>query len=68
VTCPRYCERTCFPSPSSRDHFTRESEEQTKRDYLAKHDLRPWIALAKETFEPFRLLRRAFKADGAIES
>lgn len=50
------------------DYFTRESEEQTKRDYLAKHDLRPWIALAKENFEPLRLLRGACKADRAIES
>lgn len=43
-------------------YFSRESEEQTKKDYLADHDLAPWIVLAKEKFEPFRRVRRAKKA------
>jgi len=48
-------------------YFTRESEEQTKEDYLADHDLRSWIALAKEKFEPLRQLRWADKANPSEE-
>ncbi|WP_163341189.1 hypothetical protein [Desulfopila sp. IMCC35008] len=44
-------------------YFCRESEEQTKRDYLADHNLRPWIEMAKKKFEPFRKMRRANKAN-----
>ena len=50
------------------DYFTKDSEEETKRDYLSDQDLRPWIALANEKFEPVRLLRRACKADSADDS
>lgn len=43
-------------------YFSNESEEQTKRGYLADHDLRPWIEMATNHFEPFRKMRRANKA------
>ena len=46
-------------------YFSNAVEEQTKRDYLAEQDLRPWIEMAKEKFEPFRKMRRANKAYAA---
>lgn len=46
-------------------YFSNESEEQTKSGYLADHDLRPWIEMAKAKFEPFRKLRKVNKANAA---
>ena len=46
-------------------YFSRESEEQTKEDYIADHNLRPWIEMAEKRFEPFKKVRRANKADAA---
>jgi hypothetical protein len=46
-------------------YFSDESEKQTKKDYLADHDLDSWITKAKEKFEPFRMMRRTNKANSA---
>ncbi len=42
-------------------YFTEASEESTKREYLAEHDLIPWIELARRKFEPFFRVRRKDK-------
>lgn len=42
-------------------YFSVAAEEQTKKDYLSEQDLRPWIELAKEKFEPFRRLKSVCK-------
>lgn len=46
-------------------YFSRQSEELTKKDYLANHNLRPWIDMAKEKFELFKKMRRANKTNAA---
>jgi hypothetical protein len=38
--------------------FSEGAEARTREEYLAEQDLRPWIALAREKFEPFRQVRR----------
>jgi hypothetical protein len=43
-------------------YFSHTSERQTQREYLADQDLVPWIALARQKFEPFKKMRRAKKA------
>ena len=44
-------------------YFTPKAEEETKSRYLQEHDVLPWIALAREKFEPFRRQTRLTKAD-----
>jgi len=38
-------------------YFTVKSEKQTKKRFLAELNLQPWIAMAKEKFEPFKNMR-----------
>jgi hypothetical protein len=40
-------------------YFSVESEEKTKTEYLADHNLRPWIDLAYQKFAPFKEIRKA---------
>jgi hypothetical protein len=42
-------------------YFSVDSESDTKRQYLADQDLLPFIDLAKQKFELFRMLRRVDK-------
>lgn len=46
-------------------YFSPDSEQQTRVAYLADQDLAPWIAVAREKFEPFKTLRTADKASTA---
>lgn len=43
-------------------YFSVDSEMDTKQRYLVDHNLSPWIELARQKFKPFRILRRANKA------
>ena len=40
-------------------YFSERAEQDTKRRYLAEHDLKPWIEKAEEKFAPFKAVRRA---------
>ncbi len=42
-------------------YFSKESEKQAKKAYLADDDIDLWIDMAKRKFEPFRKIRRANK-------
>jgi len=39
-------------------YFSAESERQTKNSYFSDQNLKPWIAMAKDRFEPFRKIRQ----------
>lgn len=46
-------------------YFTKESEECTQKLYFKDHNLKPWIKLARDKFEPFKRHRKANKANSA---
>jgi hypothetical protein len=47
-------------------HFSEAAEKETKRKYLASHDLAPWIEKAREKFKPFEELRKENKSRSSM--
>jgi hypothetical protein len=43
-------------------YFSEAAEQDTRRRYLADHNLKPWIEKAHEQFAPFKQHRRAIKS------
>jgi hypothetical protein len=49
-------------------YFSEAAEQDTKRQYLASHNLNPWIEKARERFKPFKEVRIANKSQYSTPS